>query len=165
MGEEMKYLVVFYSRTGTTRRVAQGIAESIGCDIEEIIPAKSYSGLFGFLRGGFEATRKKTPEIQTAQKDPSEYDTMIIGTPVWGGTMASPLRTYLTRYGDRFKKVAFFLTKGGEKGTKTFTEMENLCGKTPVLTLELRKTDVKNEERFSSVSLKRIQEFGKNIAK
>ena len=54
----MKVLVVYYSRTGNTRFVAEAIAQSLEADIEEIKDGKNRMGVFGFLRRGYEAIFK-----------------------------------------------------------------------------------------------------------
>jgi len=155
----MKHLVVYYSRTGTTKKVAQALCNFLGSDIEEIAPMRKYSGLFGFFRAGYEATRKKLPNIHEVKNNPSQYDVVILGTPVWGSTLASPLRTYVSKYAEDFKKVSFFLTKGGEGQTRTFAELEGLCGKEPAAILELRKQDVMNKEKFETESIQKIENF------
>lgn len=159
----MKYLVVYYSRTGTTKKVAQALCNFLESDIEEIAPMRKYSGLFGFFRAGYEATRKKLPNIHEIKNNPSQYDAVILGTPVWGSTLASPLRTYISKYRTDFKKVAFFLTKGGKGQTRTFTDLEGLCGKEPTAILELRKQDVMNKEKFGAESRQKIENFSKKV--
>lgn len=52
-------LVVYYSRTGATRKVAEYITKQLGADMEEIIDMKKRSGIWGFLIGGRDALRKK----------------------------------------------------------------------------------------------------------
>jgi flavodoxin len=47
----MKALVVFYSRTGATKQVAEALAESLNCDSEELIDTKKRGGPLGFLSG------------------------------------------------------------------------------------------------------------------
>jgi len=82
-------LVVFYSRTGTTKKVAEAIATKLGCDIEEIIDTKSRRGLLGFLRSGLEATLKRLTTIEEIKNDPASYDVVIIGTLF--GTVRCPV--------------------------------------------------------------------------
>ena len=54
----MRVLVVYYSRTGNTRFVAEAVAQSLEADIEEIKDGKNRMGIFGFLRCGYEAIFK-----------------------------------------------------------------------------------------------------------
>jgi len=137
-----RVLVVYYSLTGTTGRVARELAESLGADIEAIRDVRGRGGLLGFIRSGYEAVRKVLPPIQPLEKDPAEYDLAVLGTPVWGGKMSSPMRAFITENRDRFNAIALFCTQGGDTEGSTFQEMAELCGKTPVASLSLRHDDV-----------------------
>ncbi len=153
-----KVLVVFYSRTGTTKKIGEAIAQKLNCHIEEIIPIKNRTGFLGLVRCGFEGAFKKLPEVKNIEHDPSLYDIIIIGTPVWGGTMSSPIRTYLSKYQGRFKKIALFSTSSsGQSGT--LKEMEDVINKKPVAALELSTKDVR-QDRF----IKKIIGFTEIIA-
>jgi flavodoxin len=137
----MKALVVSYSRTGLTAKVAEAIAKELGCQHDEIRDTIIRAGPLGFLRSGFEAAMKVCPVI-SVKKDPARYDLVVIGTPVWAGTMSSPVRTYLDDNNARFKKVAFFCTSGNGNGEKIFAEMAGLGWKKPMATLALFSKDV-----------------------
>lgn len=138
----MKTLVVYYSRTGITEKVAKTISKSLNGDIEKIIDLKNRKGVIGYLIGGGDAATKRLTEIKEAEKDPSLYDIVLIGTPVWVFTMAPAIRTYLTKNKDRFKKVAFFCTEGGAGSKRMFKEMENVCGKKPAAIFETTTFEV-----------------------
>ncbi len=136
----MKILVVFYSRTGVTRKIGEKISRNLNADIEEITSFKNYLGIFGAIKASIEAIFKKMPSISKTEKNPFEYDLVIIGTPVWAHTMSSPVRTYLTK--NKFKKVAFFCTYQGTYG-KVFQKMKQLSKK-PINTLVLKTKEIKN---------------------
>jgi flavodoxin len=135
-------LVVYYSRTGTTRKVAEKIAAALKCDIEEIIDTRDRSGAWGWLRGGGAATRSKQTIIRKMEKEPGAYDVVIIGTPVWAFTMTPAVRTFIADQRGRLKEVAFFCTMGGSGDERTFRKMEELCGKKPAGVLSLKTKDV-----------------------
>lgn len=157
---EKKTLVVYYSRSGMTRKVGENIANILKCDVEEIVDTKSRKGFWGYLVSGFESATKKLPPIQDTRKDPSQYDIVVVGTPVWAGNMASPIRTYITRNKDRFKQVAFFCTYGGMGNARAFREMEELCGKKPSGLL-----DVKTMEIVSGHYIEKINKFVSGLLK
>lgn len=139
---EKKALVVYYSRTGTTRKVAEKIAAALKCDIEEIIDTRDRSGAWGWLRGGGDAARSKRTVIRKIEKEPGTYDVVIIGTPVWAFTMAPAVRTFIADQRERLKEVAFFCTMGGSGNVRTFRKMEELCGTKPAAVLSLKTKDV-----------------------
>jgi flavodoxin len=134
----MKTLLVFYSRTGTTKKLAQEISKNLKCDVEEIFDTKNREGIFGYLKSGRDASLKKFTKIEKTKKNPAKYDLVVIGTPVWVGNMSTPIRTYIYQNRDNFKKIAFFCTFGGSGAEKTFRDMENICNKKPIATLQLK---------------------------
>jgi flavodoxin len=133
----MNVLVVYYSRTGTTRKVAEQISTFSGGDSEEIHDRTDRSGVMGYLRAGRDSGQRKLTMLEEVKKDPGNYDIVVLGTPMWNHSVSTPIRTYISKYGERFKKVAFFST--GNTSDNPFGEMESLCGKKPVATLSLRK--------------------------
>ena len=93
----MKSLVVYYTRTGNARFVAETIAAEIGADVEEVIDLKKRTGALGYLSGGSDARRGKETEISPTKKSPAEYDLIIVGTPVWAGRPTPAILTYLKK--------------------------------------------------------------------
>lgn len=106
----MKTLLVYYSRTNITKEIAETIQKKLDCDIEEITDNNKYSGKLGFLKGGMNAAMGRTTDINPISKNPSDYDLIIIGTPVWASNMATPIYTYLMKYNSEIKNVASFCT-------------------------------------------------------
>ena len=102
----MNGLIVYFSRTGRTRKVAEAIQALTGFDIEEIKEAKGRGGPIGWLKSGMESTRKMLPRIEAPQHDQASYDLVVIGTPIWASNMSSPVRAYITNHGSDIKTVA-----------------------------------------------------------
>ena len=151
----MKYLIVFYSRTKTTKKVAKAIATILdNANIEEIIDTKDRSGAMGYLYAGKDAMQKNLTVIKNTQYDPEQYDVVILGTPVWSFNMSAPIRTYVTFNKHKFKNVAFFCTQGSAGSKNTFQNMEELCEKEPACTLDLKTRQV-----FSNQYSDKLQEF------
>ena len=158
----MKILIVYYSRTNTTKTIALELQQKLNADIEMISAPELKLGFWGYMKAGHQAAAKKKVRIESSKFDPSEYDLVIIGTPVWVGTLTSPVRTYLQENADSFKKVAFFCTCGSNQN-KTFGEMEKECGKKPIATLELKAIEVNyrlgNFEKAAGKCQALIQEY------
>lgn len=138
-----KALVIYYTRSGDTREIAEKIASKLDCDIEEIIDKTKRRGIFGYIKSGFHAFRGKLTRIETPEKDPAEYDIVIVGTPVWAGTMTPAIRTYLTGNGDRIQKTAFFCSLGGSGDEKTYRDLTELTGLVPVAKMSISNKDRK----------------------
>jgi hypothetical protein len=139
----MRALVVFYSLTGTTRRVAQALAAELGADLEEIRCPRYHRGFFGFWRAGYASCRSKIPEIVAPTHDPRDYELVAVGGPVWAWNASTPVRAYLMRQATRFPAVAFFVTVGGVGFEKALATMEALAGRKPAATLVLCTEDFK----------------------
>jgi flavodoxin len=140
----MKALIVFYSRTGVTKKAAEAIAAAIPCETEEIIDKADRSGIKGWLLGGKHAWQSTLTEIGPLKSSISSYDLVIIGTPVWAFTMTPAVRTFIEQNKDKIKKAAFLTTEGGSGHEKTFKAMEEALGKPPAATLNLLEKEVKS---------------------
>ena len=126
-----KILVVYYSRSGTTRRVASALSATLNGSVEEIVDVRGRNGLFGYWRSVSEARRKQPADILPVKHDPSKFDLVVIGTPVWAWSVSSPVRAYLTANKDRLPDVAFFCTLGANGSDAAFAQMQAIIGKHP----------------------------------
>mgnify|MGYP001024860621 CR=1 FL=1 len=106
----MKTLVIYYTRTGNTRFIAETVAAELGADIEEVIDLKNRQGRLAFLPAGRDAMRGKETEIAQTKRTPTDYDLIIIGQPVWAGNPTPAIRTYLNKNDLSGKKVAVFFS-------------------------------------------------------
>ena len=122
-----KILVVFYSRSGTTRRIAQALSKTLKCDLEEITEPKPRTGFLGYIRSLLEASQKRPSTIAPKKHDVSSYDLVVIGTPVWAWSLSSPVRAYLMATASQLPKVAFFCTLGGNGEWKRLCADDGHC--------------------------------------
>jgi len=141
----VKTIVVYYSRTGNTRKVAKAIAGELGCESKKITDLKDRSGVLGYISGGKDAISKKLTKIKEEKTKYKSYDVYIIGTPVWGSNPCPAIRTYLLENKKKLKKVAFFCTAGGGTMESTLLEMEKISEKTPFATLPIQAAEIKKE--------------------
>ncbi|HMB65266.1 MAG TPA: NAD(P)H-dependent oxidoreductase [Patescibacteria group bacterium] len=138
----MSILVVFYSRSGTTAKVARELASRLGAETEEIKEEKNRKGLKGYLQSAWEAGRKTKPSLKSLEKDPARYDLIVVGTPVWVGTMASPVRSYLDNNKDKFDRLAFFTTQGSAQTQRVVKDLEAVSQRAPVALMEFTTKEV-----------------------
>jgi len=90
----MKTLVVYYSKTGTTKVVADTVIEKKGCDFDEL----KYD--------------KKTKAIEYL-RDPADYEHVILLAPVWGFELAEPMKVYVAKHKVGIKHYDLIVTCGG----------------------------------------------------
>lgn len=138
----MRTLVVFYSRTGTTKKIAEDISGVLKCDMEEIYDTKNRTGLLGFLRSGMEATFNMTTTLKEIRIDPTSYDIVVVGTPIWSHKISSPIRTYLSQHRGNLRNVALFYTYGSAVADTIADIVEATCGKRPLDCLKVTMDEV-----------------------
>lgn len=153
----MKTLVVYYSRSGHTKKIAEEISNKIKCDIEEIIDTKNRKGIIGWLKSGRDAHSRKLTTINEIRNDPSKYDVVAIGTPIWAGLMVPAIRTYINQNKGKFKNVGFFCTCGSSGEIMTFEDMEDYADITPLSKLVIKSKD------FQTNYEDKLKEFIKGI--
>ena len=141
-----KSLVVYYSRTGMTKKVGDLIAKEMNADSDEIIDLKKRSGVKGWLISGRDAFKGNLTDIKT-KKDPEKYFKIVIGTPVWSGRMTPAVRTYLKNHKFDNKKIHFFCTSGGGNVLSALSGLQELLKKSKVgADLSVLAKDVKSGE-------------------
>ena len=134
-----KILVVFYSRTGMVRRVADVIAEELSADLEEIIDTRNRRGPFGLLSAARAAVLRRGALIVAPRHDPADYDLVVIGTPVWAWSVSAPARAYLALQRGRLPEVAFFAVARRLGAGRTLKQMARLSGKEPLGSLAMAR--------------------------
>ena len=127
--EAPKALVLYYSQTSNTKTVAHEIATRINADIEEIVPVEPYDGDFQATIDRCMKEREQgiTPEIKPLTSDLDKYDVIFIGYPIWFGTYAPPVQTFLGKVDLSGKKIIPFCTFGSggiESSVKDLVEKQ-----------------------------------------
>lgn len=106
----MNYKVVYFTRNGHSKRIAESIANQINCPLIQITDNMNWNGFFGFIKAG-RATLKNLPmEIKLSQTLAPE-DKLIVVSPVWAGGIAQPVRIFLNSKAPN--AVALILSSGG----------------------------------------------------
>lgn len=124
-----KVLVVYYSGSGNTARVAENIAEAAGADLFEITPSEIYtSDDLDYTNDNSRVVREYNDEslrdvalTTTEVPDWDSYDTVFIGYPIWWRIAAWPINTFVKNNDFTGKTVIPFATSAssdmGESGT------------------------------------------------
>lgn len=123
----MNSLVVFYSRTEKTEFVAEEIAKQLDSDVETIIDKKDRDGIMGWIEAGVEAIIGAETEIEPTQYSPSDYDLIILGSPVWSRRISPAMRTYLNDHDLSDRKIALFNTNDSDETQNIFDTMKELA--------------------------------------
>ena len=125
-----KKLVAYFSASGTTKKVAEMIAESAGADLFEIEPMVAYTKadlnwMDKKSRSTVEMNDKKIrPEIVNTPLDVNAYDEIILGFPIWWYVAPTIVNTFLETYDFSGKKIVLFATSGGSGFGNTVRELQ-----------------------------------------
>ncbi|MCL2608483.1 MAG: hypothetical protein FWD94_01060 [Treponema sp.] len=120
----MKTLVVYYSKTGTAKKVAQDVIEKMNCDFDEL----QYD--------------EKTKEMRHL-RNPSDYEHIIIIAPVWAMNLAKPVRQYVIKHKTNIRQYDLIVTCGGFGLRGCVKNCLSSIGKVPKNSIKLRKKHVK----------------------
>ncbi|MBU4217277.1 NAD(P)H-dependent oxidoreductase [Candidatus Parcubacteria bacterium] len=158
----MKTLVIYYSLTNNAKFIAEEIANAIGADILVLRTKKEILKPTGFMKyfwGGRQVMMKEMPELLPLEKNPSDYDLIIIGTPVWAWTFTPPLRTFFATAKIQNKKVAIFCTHGGGMRNTLEDMKKELAGNEIVGKIDF-KEPLKYDKEESG---RKVREWAKNL--
>ena len=128
-----KALVAFFSAEGTTKRVAERLAGSIGADLHEIAPKVPYTSADlnwqnRHSRSSVEMNdRSARPEIASRVQNMAQYDVVFVGFPVWWYREPSIIDTFMEMYDFSGKTVIPFATSGGSQIGESGRNMQSLA--------------------------------------
>ncbi|HZK60502.1 MAG TPA: hypothetical protein VFC41_00410, partial [Anaerovoracaceae bacterium] len=91
---KMNNKVLFFTRTGNSRRIAEKLADELSCQIIEVTDNMNWNGIWGFIKGGYYASRDKVVAIKTSA-DVEDYDELIVVSPLWAGKLAPDIKEFL----------------------------------------------------------------------
>lgn len=154
-----KILVAYFSRSGHTRELAAQIHGAIGGSVFKIVPAISYPS-------DYDETVKQAKQEQDSDYRPplaakvdtfESYAVIVVGSPIWWSSIASPIKTFLSEYDWTGKTVVPFSTHGGDRPGQSVKDFTELCPQSTILkgfTAEGEK--VKNSQTGASNWLREI---------
>jgi flavodoxin len=112
----MNALIMYYSKSGTTERLAKRIREALHCEILKVEPEKIYgnymSTVLRFLR---ESVKRFIPKIHTKIPILDSYDVVLIGYPLWDSNIPLSFLAFLQKCNLRGKTIIPFTSSGGDK--------------------------------------------------
>ena len=146
-----KTLVLYYSLSGHTRKVAAAIAAQLGADLEEIRCPRYQRGPLKYLRAALGGVLQRRAPIAPLSHAYSDYGLVIVGGPIWAGHIAPAVRTLLQQEKGRPRNLAFFLTHGGSPAGAVFAEMQQVAQIAPTNTLAVLQRQVEQGDYAAAV--------------
>lgn len=127
-----KTLVVYFSATGTTKLLAEYAAEILNADLYEIVPEDPYTeeDLAYYTNGRADQEQNDPdarPTISGGVENMDEYDTIILGYPIWHGQAPRIISTFLESYDFSGKMIVPFCTSHSSGIGSSASNLHSLC--------------------------------------
>lgn len=148
MDTPRKVLIVYYSLTGNTARVANDLARELNADVEALRDHTPRIGSFGLLRAAFDALRNARTRIDPPQRDPVQYDLTIVGTPVWASHITPAVRTYLQQMQHRIGRIAFFATCANTGYDRITPALERAANRKAITSTTFNARELSDSEAY-----------------
>ena len=130
--QEHKILVAYFSATGTTKGVAEHIANGLNADIYEIVPEEAYTDAdLDYNDNNSRTTIEMNdpdarPAISGSVENMEQYDIIFVGYPLWGGEAPRIVSTFMESYDFSGKTIVPFCTSGGSGIGSSASNLERL---------------------------------------
>jgi hypothetical protein len=123
----MKKLIVYYSKTGNSKRIAMAIAKATGAQSIELMDPTSYKGIFGFFKGGRYASSWKKVDYRLSDHLEIDDNTHVyLISPVWASRTAPAMYSFLMD--QKLENKSLVLTNLGSNPEKAYRLMEEKFG-------------------------------------
>ena len=124
-------LVAYFSATGTTRPLAEYAAVILNADLYEIVPAEPYTDAdLDYYSGGRADQEQDDPDARPAISgsvaDMEQYDTVLLGYPIWHGQAPRIISAFLESYDFTGKTIVPFCTSGSSGNDKSLRNLQPL---------------------------------------
>lgn len=158
----MKTLVLFYSFTGNTKRLAELLSKTLDAELCEVT-CNTYSyGAWGGLKQAWHFFTGGVAPVEMPKTKSENYDLIVIGGPVWGARPSPPVRALLKIAQEKAPKLAIMLSCDGTSqrypGEKAMDEIVDAATKKPVATRLFKNADMAAKDLD-----KRVGEFAEQI--
>ncbi len=156
-----KILIVYFSYTGNTEKLANKIHSKVGGDIVKIETVTPYSTDYDEVVNQVQKDQQNNykPEIKTKIENIEDYDIIILGSPVWWYKIANPMATFMSENDLRGKTIIPFVTHGGYGAGQTLNQIQELAPNSNVLSelaiedIDVDKSDEQIENWLENVGL------------
>lgn len=127
--ETNNILIVYFSRSGNTKVLATQIQAVTGGRLVELEPVEMYPADYQLTvnRARRELASDVHPPLKTKIDDIDAYNIILLGSPNWGGSIAPPVKTFLSEHDLSGKMIIPFMTHGGSGLGHTSSDLRSLA--------------------------------------
>jgi len=154
-----KILVVTYSHTGSSRRLARTLSGAEKWTLAEIRDVRPRpAGALGGLRCVLDSLLRRRPPIHYNGPDPSRFDAVVLVSPIWASRLAGPMRSFVALHRGSLRKVAVVSVMGDSGAPNAVSEIAELLGRPPLADIAF-----KTKELDAADLAQRLQAFGRTV--
>jgi len=135
-------LVIVYSYTGTSRRVAELLCSQQNWQLANITEVRPRAGALGSLRCMIDSFLRRQPAVRYDGPPPGDFDAVVLVSPIWMLQLASPMRAFVARQHDRLPDVAVLSVMGGQGAPNAAAEIGRILGRAPILSSSVTMREV-----------------------
>lgn len=154
-------LIVYYSYSGNTEKVAKRIQEKTGLKMFRLEPLNSYNGTYEEVvsQGQQEVESDFRPLLKTDLREIEGFKNIILCSPIWWYTLAPAVKSFLGGINAEDKTIIPFITNGGYGVGHSLEDLKEICPKAKILSC----LEVPFEEHEMQISINRIDKHIKKI--
>lgn len=141
----MRVLVLYYSNTGNTRKVAQALADGLGAELAEIT-CQTYLRWYGPVAMAWDVFTLHRPPVIVVAPQHAHYDLVLVGGPVWAARAAPPVLSGIGHLPDAGAVALFVTCSGDNPGSPpepALAEMQAAAARPIAATEVFREADVR----------------------
>ena len=150
-----KILVVVYSYTGTSRKVAELLCSQQGWHMAEIVETRPRAGALGSWRCLLDSLFRRHSAIRYDGPPTKSFDAVVLVSPIWAQRLSGPMRSFVGTRRHHLPDVAVISVMGGRGAPNAVAEISRLIGRAPILDAAFTTSEVDNGS-FAT----RLQAFG-----
>ena len=147
----MKGLITYFSASGVTKNTANNLASILNYDVKEIEPEIEYTNddlnwMNKESRSSKEMADKSSRPSIINNIDVNDYDTVLIGFPIWWYTAPTIINTFIESVNLENKKIYLFATSGGSSIDKALNDLKNTYPNLNIISAKLLNGIINEQE-------------------
>ncbi len=124
----MNTIVIYFSKSGKTEQLAERVAADFSCPRVKIETEEAYGGyVSSVIRAGKELRKGVVPKVRTSVPDTRKYDVILLGFPIWYGSVPSFVSDFIARCNTAGKIIIPFATFAATDISKAVSALEEVC--------------------------------------
>ncbi len=132
--DHSRSIVIYFSRTGSTEKLAKQVSQLIGADLLRLEVRDPYADDYGDMTDIAREEKRtgKRREIKTVIPDLSQYQTIYLGTPYWWGGISVPMATFLMDHPLDGKRIKPFVVSASSDPEGAWADIRRFCPKSDI---------------------------------